>query len=111
MEKDPNVLVAEAKTLAELSIHLSYIGEKINTNNKERTQDLNDIKETLKDVAKNQVTRSEFNELKETVKGHVLSLNNLYEFKNNLTGKLWGVGVIAGLVVGFLNLFIGSFFN
>jgi tetrahydromethanopterin S-methyltransferase subunit G len=112
MEKDiPDATIAEAKTLSELNIHLGYISKRITDNNVERSKDMGEIKQSLDKVVLNQITRVEFDNVKEKTKENGENIIILMAFKNTLIGKMWGIGIMAGLIVGFLNLIISSALN
>ena len=102
-EFTPENPAPEAKTLAELNIHLAYMRDKMTNNNLERMSDMKEIKGTLKAILDAQVTRQEFSLLSETVKDNTSNIKLLLEFKNTLNGKLWGISVSAGLIVSVLN--------
>ncbi len=101
--------ISEATTLRELNIHIGFMREKMNTNNEERKVDMAEIKGRLKDLADNQVTRQEFEELKVQVVEARTIITSLVESRDTLQGKLWGIGIGSGVIVGLI-VFIANHF-
>lgn len=98
--------ISEAATLRELNIHMGFMREKMNTNNEERKADMTEIKGRLKELADNQVTRMEFEELKKDVGENKSIITLLVEFKDTLTGKIWGISIMAGGAVAMITIII-----
>lgn len=94
--------ISEAATLRELNIHMGFMREKMNTNNEERKVDMAEIKLRLKELADNQVSRQEFEDLKKDVIENKAIITTLVEFKDTLSGKLWGIGIGSGVIVGLI---------
>lgn len=103
--------IAEANTLKELNIHLGYIREKMNSNNNERKADMLEIKTRLTEVATNQVSVVDFENVKKDVGDHKAVLAILVQFKDTLIGKMWGIGIGAGVLVSIITFIANHYFK
>ncbi len=103
--------ISEATTLRELNIHMGFMREKMNTNNEERKVDMAEIKGRLKELVEQTPNRSEFEELKKEVVEHKTIISSLVEFKDTLIGKIWGIGIMAGIVVSLITLIVSHYWK
>lgn len=101
--------IAEAATLKELNIHIGYIREKINTNNDITVKSFENLKEQITLQAHNFVTHDEFDSVKTATVEHGATIKSLVEFKDTLVGKMWGISVMAGGIVGLISMGMNYF--
>jgi hypothetical protein len=57
------------------------------------------------------VTQSEYQEILRVQRIHEDEIKKLESFRDTLTGKIWGIGIIAGFGSGILMLIIQHYFN
>lgn len=78
-----------------VAIHLSYL-----------RRDLYKLTQTMENITSNYVPISIFLDLKSIVMHLETENEKRKEYQDTLTGKMWGVGIIASVVVGLLSIVI-----
>lgn len=63
-----------------------------------------EIKTDLRDIKSNFVTQTQY-------KDHEDRLRNQESFQDTLTGKMWGIGIMASIVVGCLSIVVNHFWR
>jgi len=83
-----------------VGIHLSYL-----------RKDMKEMKDTLSNITSNYVPITIFLELKSAVAHLETENEKRKEFQDTLTGKIWGISMIAGLVVSILTIVVNHFWK
>lgn len=109
MTENNQASIAEAATLKELNIHIGYIREKINTNQDMTVKSFGELKEQITLQAHNFVNQDEFKSVKDICIENNNVIKGLVEFKDTLTGKMWGISVMAGGIVGLITMGVNYF--
>lgn len=86
--------------MAGVGIHLSYL-----------RRDLAKMSQTLENITSNYVPITTFLELKADVEKLKAENDHRKEFQDTLTGKMWGIGVMAGIVVGIIQVAVQAYFK
>lgn len=86
--------------IKDVAIHLSYM-----------RRDMAKMQGSLDNITSNYVPIPLFLELKTEVGVLKLENDKRKEFQDTLKGKMWGVGVMAGAIVGVLQLLVSHFWK
>lgn len=105
----PEILIAEAKSLSELNIHMGYIRQKIAENSINNGKNFQDLKEQIQLQSHSFVLQDEFKPLAKTVEEIRTTQKELVAFKDTLTGKMLGVGAMSGIIVGIIMIVISHY--
>lgn len=89
MEHPESLPVSDMTTMA---VHLSYV-----------RRDLESMNKKLDSLINTFVTEGDFKEHLKADADHEERIRVLEEFHNTLIGKMWGVGMLAGLIVGIIS--------
>lgn len=101
--------IAEAKSLSELNIHLGYIRQTISENRTQNRANFQEIKEQIALQAHSFVLQDEFKPFMKDVEELRATQKTLVEFKDTLTGKMWGVGIMVGAIAGLISFLANKF--
>jgi hypothetical protein len=83
-----------------VSIHLSYI-----------RRDIDEMKQSLKDLKSGYVSLSDFAEHLKADADHETRIRSIEGFKDTLIGKLVGAGIVIGAVFAGISLIINNFWQ
>ena len=83
-----------------VAIHLSYL-----------RSDVTKLTKKLDELAHAYISAAEFAEHLEADKDHERRIRKIEEFKDTLVGKMWGVGVLAGFIVGVFTLIVDHYWK
>ena len=92
--------VQQPNSIEGMGIHLGYIRRDVDT-----------IIKKIDSLTSTFITTEVFEELKKEVAELKTVSKDLVEFKDTLVGKMWGVGVMAGAVVGLITILINHFWK
>ena len=70
-----------------------------------------EIKGDIKEIKSKYITYEQHKEVQEEIKCLKTDSESLKSFRDTLIGKMWGIGVIAGLVTSFLGIIANHFIN
>lgn len=85
----------EPTTIEGIAIHMSYM-----------RRDLASMNTKLDSLTTTFVSQVEFDDLKKVVEENKGAIKILTEFKDTLTGKMWGIGVMAGTAVSIISIIV-----
>lgn len=86
--------------IAGVGIHLSYL-----------RRDMAKMNATLENITSNYVPITVFLETKAEVDHLKIENEKRKEFQDTLTGKMWGIGVMAGGIVGIISTLIAHYWK
>jgi hypothetical protein len=109
IEEHPETPIADAKSLSELNIHIGYIRQRIMDNSAANKANFQELKEQISLQAHTFVLHDEFKPIAKAVEEMKIVQKDLVTFKDTLTGKMWGIGVVAGLVVSIITFLANKF--
>lgn len=110
MDKPTEVKV-DAVTLQEMNIHLGYMKERMDENNKRSADALLDIKTQITNLAEHYITAQEFLPVEEGVKKNALKIEGLTTWKDTLTGKIIGISSSIAFIFTILGILANVYFK
>lgn len=103
----PNQDIAAAKTLDGVNIHLGFMSkalERVELNQRAMDVKIDAIREAY-------ITTTTFTEHLKVEKDHEERIRVNEKFQENLSGKMWGIGSLAGIGSGILMILVQYFIN
>ncbi len=83
-----------------VNIHLSYI-----------RKDIDSLSKKIDEISSSFVTNQEFQEHLKADEDHEARIRLLQEFQDTLMGKIWGVGIVASLIMGAATIAINHYYK
>ncbi len=111
MEQNLETPVQAPTDIAGVAIHLSYLRRdmQIMTSKLDGLSNNFASKEDLNSTEKNSVAR--FSENKALIDDHEIRLRIVEKFVNNLTGRMWGIGIAASVIGGLITLVVNYYLH
>lgn len=101
----------DAKTPAEVNIHLGYIRRDIQNLQQETKTALDGIAKKIEDLDDHYITESEFRPVAELTKANAAAIKELTEWRDTFNGKLIGFGLAISAVSALLSFALNYFFK
>lgn len=94
-----------------IAIHLNYIRRDIDEIKVNQKANSEAVQSAFNDLKNGYVSRLDFNEHIKQDEDHETRIRGLQTFQDNLTGRMWGIGVLSGLVMGVISLLVGHYWK